>query len=139
MKRMSKKNLIAQEVINLLTDNEDHRQDLWVCYLSGVPFQLFPGFLNKKHHLDTKETLISHMWDFMYQNNPKLLELLQDLPDESRSVILLLLLKNDIPTISRYKGISQVRVQRIINKVGKKVQESTWPLRSTLQTKKSLG
>ena len=137
MKRLSKKNLITQKVINLLTDNEDHRQDLWVYYLSGAQYQSFPDLLNKKQHLDTKKTIISQIWDFMNQNNPKLLELLQDLPDESRSVILLLLLDNDIPAISRYKGISQVRVQRIINRVGKKVQETTWPSKSTLQTMKS--
>jgi DNA-directed RNA polymerase specialized sigma subunit len=138
MKRLSKKNLITQKVINLLTDNEDHRQDLWVYYLSGAQYQSFPDFLNKKQHLDTEKTIISQIWDFMNQNNPKLLELLQDLPDESRSVVLLLLLDNDTPAISRYKGISQVRVQRIINRVGKKVQETTWPSKSTLQTMKSL-
>jgi len=136
MKRKNQQLQIAQEVINLLTDNEDYRQDLWVCYLSGLPFKLFPDFLNKKEHLDHQSYLFSQLWHLMSQYNPNLLELLQDLPTSDRYVILLLMLGKDISAVSRYKGISQVCVQRIINNVGKKIQDSPWLLRNTLPVKK---
>ena len=57
MKRKTKKMLIVQEVINLLTDDEDLKQDLWVCYLSGVPFSSFPDYINKKEYLYTNQYL----------------------------------------------------------------------------------
>lgn len=137
MSRWSQKLTIVQEVINLLTDNEDYRQDLWVCYLSGLPLTAFLDYLNQKEYLNRKELQVSQLWHYVSQNNPNLLELLQNLSDKDHSIILQLILGNNISTISGYKGISQVCIQRIIDTTSKKIQDEPWLSKNTLQTKKN--
>jgi len=106
----------VNQLINCLTNNEDHRQELWVHYLSGNPIDSFAHHLQKisteysdSHHV--KEAI----W-FLINNPPseQLLELLKSFSEFERSILCLLILGFDVEHISKHKGISQVRIRQCI-------------------------
>lgn len=138
-KRHKQEFLKIQAIINSITSDEDDRQDLWVSYLSGENHAFFIHIIDKnkqKEQFEQKylqkahELMCSPLID-------KLLKSLQNLSELELSVTCLLIIGCETSEISRYKGISQVYVQHIINTVSKRLQEESWLLKLDLQMKKN--
>lgn len=104
-------------LINCLTNDEDLRQDLWVCYLSGTPVESFESRLKriKVEYSDDIE-LQKSIW-LLIENPPSetLSAVLQEnFTDYERSIICCLMLGLEISKISNIKGISEVRIRQSI-------------------------
>lgn len=105
--------MMVLQLINQLTDNEDHRQDLWVAYLSGSPTESLPFVLSQSQISD-------EIFSFSKQatqnilDNPPLESFLSNFSNTERIIMCLLVLGYDLGIISRYIGISKVRLQRIV-------------------------
>ena len=107
----------VSNLINCLTNDEDLRQDLWVCYLSGAPVESFESRLKriKVEYSDDIE-LRKSIW-LLIQNPPSeaLSAVLQEnFTDYERSVICCLMLGLEVDKISNIKGISEVRIRQSI-------------------------
>lgn len=107
----------VNSLINCLTSDEDIRQDLWVCYLSGTPVESFESRLKriKVEYSDDIE-LQKSIWDLI-ENPPsealsKIIE--ENFTDYERSVICCLMLGLNASKISDIKGISEVRIRQSI-------------------------
>lgn len=107
----------VNNLINCLTNDEDLRQDLWVCYLSGTPVESFESRLKriKVEYSDDIE-LQKSIW-LLIENPPSetLSAVLQEnFTDYERSIICCLMLGLEISKISNIKGISEVRIRQSI-------------------------
>lgn len=107
----------VSSLINCLTNDEDLRQDLWVCYLSGTPVESFESRLKriKVEYSDDIE-LRKSIW-LLIENPPSetLSAILQEnFTDYERSVICCLMLGLTVDKISNIKGISEVRIRQSI-------------------------
>lgn len=106
----------VSNLINLLTEDEDQRQDLWVHYLSGNPLSTLASHLdkmNKEFSIDSE--LQASLWQ-AFQDPPsdKFSSLLSQLSNVEQSIVCLLALGLAVSEISSYKGISQVRIRQVI-------------------------
>lgn len=107
----------VSNLINCLTKDEDLRQDLWVCYLSGAPEESFESRLERLRveYSDDIE-LRKAIWQLI--NNPisqELSDLLdKNFSDYERSILCCLMLGLEVDEISQLKGISQVRIRQSI-------------------------
>lgn len=107
----------VSNLINLLSNDEDVRQDLWVIYLSGTPVEQLNARLSqiKAEYTEDLE-LQKSIWNLL-KNPPReeLSDLVQEnFTDYERSVICCLMLGLDSSKISEIKGISQVRIRQSI-------------------------
>ena len=107
----------VNSLINCLTNDEDLRQDLWVCYLSGTPVESFESRLKriKVEYSDDLE-LRKSIW-LLIENPPSeaLSAVLQEnFTDYERSIICCLMLGLEVDKISNIKGISEVRIRQSI-------------------------
>lgn len=107
----------VSNLINCLTNDEDLRQDLWVCYLSGTPLESFESRLEriKVEYSDDIE-LRKSIWQLI-KNPPSqaLSETLEkNFTDYERSIICCLMLGLEVSKISNIKGISEVRIRQSI-------------------------
>ena len=107
----------VNSLINCLTNDEDIRQDLWVCYLSGTPVELFESHLEriKVEYCDDIE-LQKSIW-FLIKNPPSeaLSTVLQEnFTDYERTIICCLMLGLTTSKISNIKGISEVRIRQTL-------------------------
>ena len=107
----------VNNLINCLSNDEDVRQDLWVCYLSGTPVESLNARLQKiKAQYDEDTKLQLAIWQLL-KNPPsdKLSDLMEaNFTDYERSIICCLMLGLDAGKISEIKGISQVRIRQSI-------------------------
>jgi hypothetical protein len=107
----------VNSLINCLTNDEDIRQDLWVCYLSGTPVESFESRLEriKVEYSDDLE-LRKSLWQLI--NNPPSetlsVVLQENFTDYERSIICCLMLGLTASKISYIKGISEVRIRQSI-------------------------
>lgn len=107
----------VNSLINCLTNDEDLRQDLWVCYLSGTPVESLESRLEriKVEYSDDVE-LRKSIWQLI-KNPPSevLLKTIQtSFTEYERSIICCLMLGLDASKISNIKGISEVRIRQSI-------------------------
>lgn len=107
----------VNNLINCLTNDEDLRQDLWVCYLSGTSVESFESRLERirVEYSDDIE-LRKSIWQLI-KNPPseELSTVLQEnFTDYERSIICCLMLGLEIDKISYIKGISEVRIRQSI-------------------------
>jgi len=105
--------MVVLRLINQLTDNEDYRQDLWVAYLSGAPTEKLHLVLDHAQVSDEIYTSSKHLIQYLIDNPPSE-SFLSNFSNTERVIMCLLLLGCDLGTISRYNGISKVRLQRIM-------------------------
>lgn len=128
----------AQQLINRLTDNEDYRQDLWIEFLSGH-YDLSTRL--ERIHLRNEE--IEKFQDSLHQliTHPcssSINKILESFPLPEKSIIYWLMLGYNIDDISRYKGISQVRLHQMITVIRRNSGWNTWLLKDTSTTTKKL-
>lgn len=102
-------------IINKLTYNEDHRQDLWVAYLSGITST--PESVHRiLSHLEVKDLIENKfkksIQDLVSYNIP--IKFITHLTENEKIVVCLLVLGCDIGTISRYNGVSEVKINQMI-------------------------
>ena len=112
----------VSQLINCLTNNEDHRQDLWVHYLSGHSPSTLVDYLdklNKESHTDSY--LQELLWD-VFKNPPsdKFQQLLANFSEIEQSVVCLLALGLTVSELSRYKGITEIRIRHVISVIREK-------------------
>ena len=104
-------------LINNLTNDEDMRQDLWVCYLSGKPIETLESHLEqlKVEYSDDTE-LQKSIWHLI--NNPLSEDVSTTLEynftDYERSIIFCLIIGLSAEKISNIKKISEVRIRQSI-------------------------
>lgn len=122
------KHLIFQ-TINGLTNNEDYRQQLWVCYLSGDSSTVLKKRLTqikRENELYCKMQRI--IWS-VYSNPPscELLMFLKGFSEFEQSIMFLLLIGLSVNEVSEYKDISLVRTKQIITAIrNNRVWEEKW-------------
>jgi len=107
----------VRSLINCLTNDEDKRQELWLHYLSGNEPSTFASHLNKLDVVYSADSEIqSYLWDIF--NNPpsdRFRKLLTEFSDIEQSIICLLALGLNVSQVSKYKGISEVRIRHVID------------------------
>lgn len=106
-------------LINCLTQNEDLRQELWVHYLSGNTVDSFASRLKQiSSDYSEDEIIQASIWSYIY-NPPsdKFSSLLDEFSDFERSVVILLSLGLSTTQISKYKGISEVRIKQTLSSI----------------------
>jgi hypothetical protein len=104
-------------LINSLTNDEDLRQDLWVCYLSGKSAESLESRLERIHaEYSAQRELEKLVWNLIH--NPPSEEfsavLEKNFTEYERSIIFFFMLGIDVSDISRIKGISEVRIRQSI-------------------------
>lgn len=110
----------VSNLINCLTNDEDKRQELWVHYLSGNSVTTLATYLDKiniEYSIDTN--FQEQLWS-AFKNPPsdKFQELLNHLTPVEQSIACLLALGLSTNQISKYKGISEVRIRQVIRIIG---------------------
>ena len=116
--KKSQHSLIFQ-IINSLTNNEDYRQELWVCYLSGAHSAVLnDSLINIKKDNEQYEKLRDAIWT-MYKNPPppEFFDFLKNFSDLEQSIMFLLLLGASVNEVSEYKDISLVRIRQIVTTI----------------------
>jgi hypothetical protein len=109
---MSKHQQIAS-LINRLTLDEDLRQDLWVAYLSGTPNNSLTIVLDSISSFNHIEDNFKQQIQSLISNPPSI----QHPPhfsDLECIIVCLLILGCDLSIISRYNGISEVKVRQVV-------------------------
>ena len=108
------------QIINLLTRNEDYRQDLWVHYLSGHSIESLSSHLQGiVAEYSSHEELKENIWTAM--NNPlpqPFIDFLSTFSDFERTIMSMLMLGLTISQISKFKGISEVRIRQTLSNIG---------------------
>lgn len=102
--------------INLLTQNNDHRQELWVLYLSGSTLSSLSDHLELIELRDDVDRALSFLVKEL-QTSPKVTEMLLAFTETERSVACLLMLGLSIDEISKYKETSPIRVKQVIQSI----------------------
>jgi hypothetical protein len=112
----------VSQLINKLTNNEDLRQDLWVHYLSGHSSSTLADHLSKLNKEFSFELEMQHRLWHVLRNPPsdKFKELLSHFSDIEQSVVCLLALGLTVAQLSKYKGISEIRIRHVISIVKEK-------------------
>ena len=107
----------VNSLINCLTNDDDLRQDLWVCYLSGIPVNSFEARLErlKVEYSDDVE-LRKSIWQLIKDPPSEALSIMleQNFTEYERSILCCLMLGLEVSKISHLKGISEVRIRQSI-------------------------
>lgn len=105
-----------QKIINSLTDDEDHRQSLWIHYLEGNSPNSFVDHLQQVALHDKLFNKIRSGILFLRCNPPpeRFMEFISNFSDFERSIMFLLMLDFSLTDISEYKTISIIRLHQII-------------------------
>ena len=110
---------LVQMHIDMMTNDEDHKQELWLNYLEGKPLSSLEKILeqiknDEKRFEQLKEVIWSIINNPPSKNLPKLLE--RFTPFEQQ-VMLMLALGCDISQISEYNGVSKVRLCQLLGNI----------------------
>lgn len=127
------------QLINKLTNDDDSRQDLWVYYLSGHNPSLFASCIQesvlKEYDYNRFQALV---WDLSKAPlSDNLLKVLEGFSELEHSFVFLIMLGLDVPGISKYKGLSEVRVRQVITAIRNNTRWNEWLLNEASQIKKS--
>lgn len=129
---------MVHQLINSLTNDEDHRQELWIHYLSGNATSSFSYQLEKLKLLDEDYNELQQLV-FQLADSPlsqDLLDIVSTFSELEKSITFWLLLGITIDKISSYKGISEVRIRQIIATIRNHNGWEKWLSNGTSQTKK---
>jgi DNA-binding NarL/FixJ family response regulator len=107
----------VSQLISSLTNDEDQRQELWAYYLSGNSESTLASYfaeLNKDLSLESE--IQSRLWRIV-KNPPseKFHELLSRFSEIEQSIVTLLALGLTVAQVSRYKGISEIRIRQVVS------------------------
>lgn len=105
-------------LINCLTNNEDHRQDLWVHYLSGNPVESLPDHLQKLAHSHSEDMRVKYaIWTLWKDpDSDKVVDFVtNNFSELERTIICMLMLGMSSEQISDYKNISICRIKQAIS------------------------
>lgn len=104
-------------LINRLTNDEDHRQQLWVYYLNGNSPSTFVDYLERLIKYSVSETSLQARIYTVVSDTPsdRFYDLLSRLSPLEQSIVSLLALGLSIGEISAYKGISIIRIRQVIS------------------------
>ena len=107
----------VSNLINCLTNDEDHRQQLWVHYLSGNPTSSLAHHLDKITREFDADCDMQVRLHLAFQDPPsdKFYKLLGCLSSIEQDIVSLLALGLSISEISDYKGISSIRIRQVIS------------------------
>lgn len=107
------------KIIEGLTENEDLRQDLWLRFLSGNPVDSLSVELARPSIEDDQDPIVRHaMWRMLKQPlSESLLRVIDNLSEFERSIVFMLMLGLTPEKISKYKGISEVRIRQAISAI----------------------
>jgi len=105
-----------QRKINLLTKDDDQRQELWIFYLEGNSEAYFSNYLKKiKEHNSEPERIRAAIHDLIH--NPPSMELtdiISGFTELEKSFICFMVLGMTIEEMAEYKGLPNVIVNSII-------------------------
>jgi hypothetical protein len=112
----------VSQLINCLTNNEDQRQDLWVHYLSGHSASTLASHLDQLSKEFSSDSELQPLLQEVFHNPPsdKFKDLLSHFSEIEQSVICLLALGLTVSQLSKYKGISEIRIRHVISVVKEK-------------------
>ena len=104
-------------LINCLTKDNDLRQDLWVHYLSGNSVDSFASHLEKILVDYSEDTKVKHaIWNIIQNPISEDFQLfLNNFSEFERSILCNLMLGLTISQISKYHGISEVRIRQTVS------------------------
>lgn len=107
----------VSNLINCLTNDEDKRQELWLYYLSGNEPSTLATHLSKLDQVYSIDSEIqSYLWDvFKDPPSDKFQVLLSKFSEVEQSIVCLLALGLTVSQVSGYKGISEIRIKRVIS------------------------
>jgi hypothetical protein len=115
------------QLINQLTKNEDLQQDLWVAYLSGTPNH----FLHECLLRATTSEIIQNKFKSAIQQlilDPPPQAFIDYLTETECEIVCLLMIGCDLGIISKYNGVSEVRIHQILVALqNSKAWDKTWP------------
>lgn len=106
----------VNNLINCLTNDEDKRQELWLYYLSGNSVEDLVSRLDQiNSEYEFSDILQENIWKVI-KNPPsdKFYQLLTHFSEVEKSVVALLALGLSISQVSKYKGISEIRIRQVI-------------------------
>ena len=110
---LNKKEKMVLQLINQLTDSEDHRSDLWIAYLSGTPLSRLNNTLkNKTISSDIEQQFAQQIQSII--DNPPPQEFLGFFTETEREILCLLSLGCNLDIISKYNGTSEVILNQIM-------------------------
>ncbi len=127
--KKSQQSLIFQ-TIKSLTNDEDYRQQLWVHHLSGDSSAVLDDRLIRIKQEDKLYYKLQEAVWSMYKDppSPELLMFLKSFSEFEQSIMFLLLMGLSVNEVSKYKGISLVRIRQIITAIrNNPVWEDKWP------------
>lgn len=102
--------------INNTTDNEDHRQDLWVAYLSD-PSRIDSLDEIHKNNLIDQEHREKIQQIFTSSFSEETLNAINELSPLERSIVCLIMIGLSSAEISKRKNISEVRIKQAIRSI----------------------
>jgi hypothetical protein len=108
--------LTIKSKIDLLSHNDDERQDLWVSYLEDPECDFSSKLLEIKNKNEEKELIIFNIVHIMSSHpSPEMIELLDNFTELERSVLILIALGFNKEQISKYKMIDAMRLQQLMD------------------------
>lgn len=107
--------MMIQRKIEILSQDEDERQDLWVSYLQDPYFDISSRFVEIKNRKDANDLIFNNIINYL-QSPPTadMLELLDHFTELERSIMLLLVIGFTKEQVSKYKMIEMLRLQQLI-------------------------
>lgn len=125
-------------MIGYLTADEDLRQDLWVYYLSGNSPATFSQHLEKIKLQNNSHSSLQKILQDLQLNppSPELMTLISHFSELEQHVMCLLMLGMSAQEISRYNGISVIRIMQVISAIKTHSGWKEWLTNGTLQTVK---
>lgn len=128
-------------LINNLTDNKDHRQDLWVHYLSGNSKASLSQYLKTIRSYEDSEihrVADTVCWLLHYHGEYEFQLFLEGFSELEQTIMCLLAIGCSVQEISQYRNLSIIRVQQVVTTIRNHSKwENKWHLNDISQTKKS--
>jgi hypothetical protein len=102
----------ATQIINLITKDEDLRQDLWVAYLSGIPLHKLPTTILQQYIINDINSQDAKIYQLAKLDIP--IKSFNILNNHEKYTLLLLYLGYNIGEISVTLGKSRVAILELI-------------------------
>ncbi len=118
-----KLNKTVQSQIESLTNNEDHRQDLWVAHLDGQ-HHLPSVFQDIQEQHKKTEDFQHRLYHYATSERTAcMIQLLDNFNNTERSILYMIILGYSVNDIGDHHGTSRVRIQQALDVIQK---HSVW-------------
>ena len=117
---MKRQTETINRIINSLTQDEDHRQDLWVFYLENNAPYAFDEFLKRIRLGEKRYAKDKKIAQDIFASTPKFDEFLTNFTEFEKEIVFLIALECSTLDIARYKDISEVRILQAISVIKSK-------------------